>query len=69
MPMPGLTRVNGAFYSFLLECEALTSEKLAQCPVQEQVPRNDEYCTKDQFATSQFAHLELAGKLGSNRGF
>jgi len=30
MPMLGPTRVNGAFYSFLAECEALTGEKWPQ---------------------------------------
>ena len=37
MPMLGPTRVNGAFYSFLAECEALTSEKWRQFPAQNQM--------------------------------
>ena len=37
MPMLGPTRVNGAFYSFLAECEALTSEKWRQFAGENQV--------------------------------
>jgi len=35
--MLGLTRVNGAFYSFLAECEALTGEKWRQFAGENQV--------------------------------
>jgi hypothetical protein len=37
MPMLGPTRVNGAFYSFLAECEALTGEKWSQFAGENQV--------------------------------
>ena len=37
MPMLGPTRVNGAFYSFLAECEALTGEKWRQFAGENQV--------------------------------